>query len=375
VLRSSARARGLARLAALVAGLALAVGLAQGAVFSRDQASSKPVPTGAIPSARLTIAAPPAPAHVVVDAVAADGAADRARIAAALQGITVGAHRYDGELEVGAMRDSWTAPLVRASTRHGADRAMRAWSMSKVFTAVSLLRAEHWRHALGEPLAAEVTAAMTNAIRRSENCAQRRVVLALQDASGGTPAAARAAISDVMRLAGATTVRVATQAEAPDPACAAYLATQRHLRRPGAIALLTGTSIWHLSDALRFTHALATGVYGDAVTSAVLDLMRKPKLRSREGVRADFSAPVGWGAGAAMGPGKVAYKAGWGGTQQGAFLAGQIAVIELPGNRWAAAAAMFHPHSEPPKDDPGLTRAPAAITAAMRALAKTLARH
>ncbi|HEV2790527.1 MAG TPA: hypothetical protein VGV69_04430, partial [Solirubrobacterales bacterium] len=139
-----------------------------------------------------------------------------------------------------------------------------------------------------------------------------------------------------------------------------------------APALLLGTSEWRVADAVRFMHALGSGAYGHVLSERILNLMREPKERSREILPEEFTAAVDWGAGRALRVLDPAYKAGWGGTQQGAFMAGQMAVVELPSGERAALAVMFHPAVQPGQDDPGLTPAPQALEAVMEPLARRL---
>jgi hypothetical protein len=100
--------------------------------------------------------------------------------------------------------------------------------------------------------------------------------------------------------------------------------------------------------------------------------MREPKEFSREVLPGEFTAPVDWGAGRALGRFDPAYKAGWGGTQQGDFLAGQMALFEPRSGDRVVVAVIFHPAVQPSIDDPGLTRAPEALQAVMNALAGEL---
>jgi hypothetical protein len=111
---------------------------------------------------------------------------------------------------------------------------------------------------------------------------------------------------------------------------------------------------------VRLVHALSVGTYGTAISDRVLGLMRLPKLPSREVDPDELTAPLDWGAGESLPP-ETAYKAGWGGSQNGNFLAGQIAVADLPGIGTAALVAVFHPDEQPSSDDPGITSAPAAL--------------
>jgi hypothetical protein len=99
--------------------------------------------------------------------------------------------------------------------------------------------------------------------------------------------------------------------------------------------------------------------------------MRVPKGRSREAEPNEFTAPADWGAGRAFAGLEPAYKAGWGGTQQGEFVAGQMALVDFPRSPRTAVAVMFHPDVPPPIDDPGITAAGAAIELVMGSLEST----
>jgi hypothetical protein len=269
------------------------------------------------------------------------------------------------------MLDSWRRPLVSTSEPDGASRWMRMWSMSKIVTMVALLRAKGWGEKSGEPLSGEVKEALRSAITRSENCPQRRIVVELQEATGGTTEGAREAVAATLREAGADG-HVSSEVAGPDPSCVAFLEGQRQTPEPLADTVLLGTSTWRVTDAVRFMRALGSGVYGKALCERVLRLMREPKARSREVLPGEFTAPVEWGAGTALTGFDPAYKAGWGGTQQGAFLAGQMALLELPAGGRAEVAVMFHPDVQPAEDDPGLTVAPQALELVMSPLDRVL---
>jgi hypothetical protein len=234
---------------------------------------------------------------------------------------------------------------------------MRMWSMSKPVAAVALLTLAH---ETGVTLSPDVQDAMRRAIERSENCAQRRVVLELQELADG-PGQAAVAFGAILRDAGSQAA-VATATQPADPVCYGYLTrTAAGLRSPRGPGLLLGTSTWSIRDAVAFTHALATGRYGEA-GAEVLRLMRGRKLPSAETRSGDYTASLDWGAGRALRAWDPAYKAGWGGTLHNNFLAGQLAVVQINGVR-VAMAAMFHPNVQPDRDDPGRTAAPAAIEA------------
>lgn len=285
-------------------------------------------------------------------------AGQRARLGAELQRGVDAAAALGGSAEAAIMLDGWHTPVIASSEARGQARFMRMWSMSKVGTMVAVLRGLGWGRRPGQPISPELNEALHGAITRSENCRQRRVVLELQRLSGGT-AAAREALRAVFRDAGAE-VRVGTQIAPPEENCVDYLNTQTDLAEPLAPALLLGTSTWRVGDAARLVHALSLNTYGAAVSHEVLGLMRLPKLPSREVKPGELTAPLDWGAGESLPPG-TPYKAGWGGTLNGNFLAGQIALADLPGAGRAALVAVFHPNEQPSRDDPGITASPQAL--------------
>ena len=294
----------------------------------------------------------------------------RARIEAALaEGVEAGA-ALGGSLEAAAMADSWAEPVVETSAPSGAGRYMRMWSMSKVATMVALLRALNWRAQAGTPTSPEVDEALAGAIRRSENCHQRRVVRELERVAGSA-AGARTALAGVFAVSG-TEVRVGTATEAAEEVCAPYLEAQVGVEDPMGPALLLGTSTWRVGDAALFMHALATERFGAVVSRRVLTLMRAPKLVSREVPPGELTAPLDWGAGRAFAGLEPAYKAGWGGVLNGDFLAGQVMVLSLPGGEHLSLAVMFHPDAQPSRDDPGITTAPAAVEGVMTSLREAL---
>lgn len=114
-------------------------------------------------------------------------------------------------------------------------------------------------------------------------------------------------------------------------------------------------------------HALAVDTYGAAISHEVLGLMPLPKLPSREVAPGELTAPLDWGAGESL-PKGTPYKAGWGGSLNGNFLAGQIALADLPGIGRAALVTVFHPDHQPSRDDPGITEAPQALDAIFSSL-------
>jgi hypothetical protein len=230
---------------------------------------------------------------------------------------------------------------------------MRMWSISKAVTAIAVFET------VRKPSAALQTS-IVRALTRSENCAQRRVVLGLQALKGGV-AGAETAVADVLARADAR-VTVHPEAQAPEQYCLAYLAGHRgDLSDIKAPAALLGTVQWTLADAVRFAAALGRGRYGSA-GDRVLQYMARPKLPSQE-AGAAMTAPANWGAGAALaGLDDLAYKGGWGGSSSKTYMTAQIAVATV-GGRGIAMAAAFHPTRQPATDDPGLTQAPQALAA------------
>ena len=313
-----------------------------------------------------------APAATTTSAAAAENrpaSESRRRLQRALDSAVGEAAALGGAVEAAVVLDGGTT-LVAAEPGEP-ERAMRAWSMSKVLTAIALLRAQGWGERPGRSLSSEAEEAMTGALVRSENCRQRRMVLELQQAAGGTPADALAALADTAGIAGAS-IEMVEAPERPEPICHPFLETQRQIADPLAPGLLLGTSTWTVASAARLAYALGDGRYGAALTERLLALLREPKLPSRESPAGDYTAALDWGAGSALVDLQPAYKAGWGGTLQGQFLVGQLAVVQMPGGGVAGIAVAFHPDTQPPKDDPGLTAGPTAVETVMAAVGAQL---
>lgn len=294
---------------------------------------------------------------------------DRREVTAALRRGVKQAAALGGSVEAAAMFTRWRAPVIVTSPLGGGRRWMRMWSMSKVVVMVGLLRAEGWGGVTGNPLTPEVQSALDGAITRSENCRQRRVVLELQQATDDGPAGARRTVAEVLRAAGGR-ARVGREVEPPESSCLEYLEGQHEIADPLAPGVLLGTSEWRIGDAVRFARALGAGVYGKAIANRVLAEMRIPKAASREVAPGELTAPSDWGAGKAFAGLKPAYKAGWGGSLNGDFMAGQLAVVDLAAGR-VAVAVVFHPDVQPPSDDPGRTAAPHAVERVMESLRRS----
>ena len=218
-------------------------------------------------------------------------------------------------------------------------------------------------------------AAVSDAITKSDNCAQRRVVLDLQQREGGIDGA-QAAFDTVLKRAGVTLSTKPQQANIDgDPDCRSYLTANRaEIRDPFGTALQLGTDEWTLHDAVRFAHALANGTYGSA-GEKVLELMRQPKERPASASPTDYTAslndppsggtfPQEWAA---------AYKGGWGGHHLSPpnYRAAEIVVLNV-GPHTVALAAIFRPTVQPRSDDPGVTHAPQALQALFSTIEQTI---
>lgn len=280
------------------------------------------------------------------------------------------AAQLGGEVEAAAMLDGSPAPLVATSEGSGAERYMRMWSISKVATTVTLLRLLGWEERQGEMLSTEVIEALAGAMTRSENCRQRRIVLELQRAAGGIPQT-RQALAETFSLIEGRVIP-GSQVAPPESLCVPFLEEQFEIPEPMAPALLLGTSRWRITDAARLAHALALETYGEAVSALLFELMEVPKQPSRETEPGELTAPLDWGAGRVFEGSAVAYKAAWGGTLNGNFLAGQIVVVPLKNQNHLALAVMFHPDVQPPRDDPGVTTAPAAVETVMKVVRSSI---
>ena len=268
------------------------------------------------------------------------------------------------------MLDVAPQPLLRPA---GAAPSIRAWSMIKAVTALTLL--EHPSAAADPALRPYVA----RALRRSDNCAQRKLTLELERRLG-SPDAVHDAIRHTLARAGGTINVAEAQRDvggSPDCAAEAYPGRLAPADASAPVVLL-GTSRWRATDAVRFVHALRARIYGAPASDAVLRLMGEDKLRSQEiGAAARLTAAASWGAGEVFRSPcwRVAYKAGWGGSRQGSFLAGQMGTVELPGGRWAAFSVMFQPTAQPATDDPGRAHADHVIERALTLVKRVLRRE
>lgn len=241
--------------------------------------------------------------------------------------------------------------------------------MSKPVAVVATYQAAQRQH---QALGASLLTAATDAITRSDNCAERRIILGLQQLTGGLQPAL-SAFDDVLAQAGVTATITPERAVLMQPECLAYFRQRAPTGTPNAEAWEFGTDEWTVTQAVAFAHALADDTYGSAGRFA-LGLMAKPKqgaLTSIEGPSGDHIANLQWGAGTSFAPWHPAYKPGWGGSQQGRFLTGQIVVLEAASPA-VAIAAMFYPSDEPSTDDVGATAGPEALETIFDHIRETL---
>lgn len=252
---------------------------------------------------------------------------------------------------------------MRPQALHGSQQ-LRWWSMAKPVTALAVLQAAGDRR---PAVSAQLAGAIRRAIRRSENCPQRRVVLALQRLAGGEAAARQRIRRIFSRLGVASGIEVARQSEPASPECLAYLRRAAPaVSDPGTPALLLGTSTWTPSAAAAFARGLASNAFGPS-GRFLLAVLRTSKLRSTEQPPGDYTAELDWGAGRVFRGWSPAYKSGWGGASAGRFMAGQIVALRRPDASYGIAV-MARPSTQPAIDDPGLTNAPAGVEAVLRRL-------
>jgi hypothetical protein len=264
-----------------------------------------------------------------------------------------GADALGGEAAAAVWVSGDVAPLSSGpvNTRH------RMWSMSKAVVSIAALEAVNDRPD------SVLSSALADAIRRSDNCAIRRVIVGLQERSNRGVAGAVAAFQDVLANAGAR-IEATPQAAIAEEACVRYLEHHRGGLSGGdlGMAVQFGTAEWSVLDAIAFTHALGDGIYGSP-GEYLLELMARPKEPPLEEPAPPSAPPLDWGAGAAFPSGwDPAWKAGWGGSRErpARFLAGQIVVLHVD-HTPVAVAAVFLPSVQPSVDNPGITAAPQAL--------------
>lgn len=320
-----------------------------------DAATASPSPPTAAPATPAPTAAPPTPQR-----------ADLERL------VDRQARRTGGRVQVAVATDD---RVVAAASSGSVGTRVRMWSVSKVMTAIALLRAHDWDERRGRPLAGPTMRAMTDALTRSADCAQRQMVVALQQELGG-PAPARAALQGVLADAGARHAEVLTRSSTAGSGCAPVL-NGSGLKDPFGVALQVGTAEWDVRDAARFGRALGDGTFPAAIRRRILNLLRRPKLKSNDPFAQglDVTTDPAWGAGIALRQLQPSYKSGWGGSsgETPTFVVEQVIYARDAAGRSVGIATTFEPpEPRPVRDDPGLTAAPRAFAGLLRPLARTL---
>lgn len=290
---------------------------------------------------------------------------DRRSIRALVRRIS---RRTDGRIQLAVASDLPNHSFAFASA--GSTRTpVRMWSVVKVPTAIALLQANGWGERRGRD-PATTRSAMTSALVGSADCAQRQLVVTLQDQVGG-PAAARIAVRRVLERGGARAARVLRRASVAGAGCRPRLA-ESGLANPYRSALQLGTAEWSILDAARFALALGNGTYPPAVQRRILGLLRRTKTKSDDVFARglDVTTDPRWGAGLALADLNPAYKAGWGGSsgETPTFVNQQAIFVRDRLGRALGIAVTFEPPDRPVRDDPALTAAPQAFLALLREL-------
>ncbi len=116
---------------------------------------------------------------------------EMARFRFALERGVAQARDLDGHVQAAVWVDDWPAPIAVGDDLR---RPLRMWSLAKPVEAVAALQFASRKRV---QLTAGFTLAMERALRRSENCSARRIVLELEQLAGG-PAGARVAFAAVL---------------------------------------------------------------------------------------------------------------------------------------------------------------------------------
>ncbi len=142
-----------------------------------------------------------------------DDQTQRDAVLAAIQSGVKKANARGGTSGAAVWVDGWEGPATA-----GYAGAYRLWSTSKPLTAIGVLD----RQTAPDP---QVDGAMHDALVKSSNCGQRRMVIELQGLSGGIPQA-MSAFNGVALKSGITDLTPAQQGPPTDTTCDSYL--QQH---------------------------------------------------------------------------------------------------------------------------------------------------
>jgi hypothetical protein len=321
--------------------------------------------TTAAPSASPPVSTPTssAPTRTSIPTPQAKPRPERRSIQALIRRIS---RQTDGRIQLAVASDLSEHSFALASGR-STRTPVRMWSVAKVPTAIALLEAYGWGERRGrDPV--EIRRAMTSALVGSADCAQRQLVVALQEETGGREAA-RTAVRAVLERGGARATRVLARASVAGAGCRPRLAASG-LSDPYRSALQLGTAEWTIPDAARFALALGNGTYPPAVQRRILGLLRRTKTKSDDAFTGglDVTTDARWGAGLAFAGLDPAYKAGWGGSsgETPTFVNQQAIFVRNRQGEALGIAVSFEPSYRPVRDDPALTAAPQAFLALLR---------
>lgn len=258
-------------------------------------------------------------------------------VLAAIQSGVKKANARGGTSGAAVWVEGWDEPVTA-----GYDRTYRLWSTSKPLTAIGVLD----RQTKPDP---QVDEAMHDALVKSSNCGQRRMVIELQDLAGGI-AGAEAAFTEV---ASRSSISDLTQPQQDaSSACDSYLSQLGVTDLPQAAALF-GPVEWTTSDSASFAKNLGAGTYG-ASGKRVLDQLKMPKEKSDDPLSGEsVKTNLSWGAGDVFPPSwNLGYKSGWGGTDQENYLASQLVSLNIGGIP-VGVSAVFMPDQQPSNDAVG----------------------
>ncbi len=265
-----------------------------------------------------------------------DDQTQRDAVLAAIQSGVKKANARGGTSGAAVWIDGWDEPATAGFTG-----TYRLWSTSKPLTAIGVLD----RQTASDP---QVDGAMHDALVKSSNCGQRRMVIELQGLSGGIPQA-MSAFNGVALKSGITDLTPAQQGPPTDTTCDSYL--QQHGVTDAQVdTALFGTVEWTTADAASFGRNLGAGTYGSS-GATVLEQLKQPKeMNDDPGGEESVKTDLSWGAGnvfpAGWSPG---YKSGWGGWENGEYLAGQMVSLDIDGTP-VGVAAVFMPDIQPSND-------------------------
>src|SRR3954471_7017339 len=185
---------------------------------------------------------------------------------------------------------------------------------------------------------------------------------------------ARKAVQQVLRRGGARDARVLDRVAAAGSGCRPLLERTR-TPDPYRMALQLGTAEWTITDAARFGLAIGDGTFPASVTRRVTGLLSREKEHSDDPFAhgLDVTSRLDWGAGQAFRGLSPAYKSGWGGSsgETPTFVTEQAIHLRTPSGDYGIAVT-FEPPTRPARDDPGLTRAPAALYQLLRGVRQLL---